>query len=290
MLKLLGPVVAAVLSLVLAGSAWGAATISVRDGEVLVAGSGESEDLLLRATDERVFVRGRGGEFAATTAGAGCEKFTEDVSCFVGAAGMRVRIALGGGADRLEVLGTGEGELSAIVADLGAGDDRFDGSLLDETVAPGPGSDVVDVGEGDDTVTYEVHAGTAGLRYAGGASATAAIGADADTLSGAERIVGTPRADSFTGGPGAETLLGGAGDDAITVTGPGRTAPDAVDCGSGRDSVTAQAGYDTVAGCEVVNGVDTTPVTPLPEPPIPVSPLLPPLPPLVVLPPPGGLT
>ena len=67
---------------------------------------------------------------------------------------------------------------------------------------------------------------------------------------GADRIEGGLGADALVGGAGRDQLFGGPGNDRIDAR-DGKPG-DVVDCGTGRDTVTADAGDRMLASCERV--------------------------------------
>jgi serralysin len=113
----------------------------------------------------------------------------------------------------------------------GAGDDRITGNQADNVLAGLGGDDVLAGGAGSDTLV-----GGAGTDVADFTGATAGIavalnngvrdvrvtnGADVDTLSGIEGIVGTAFDDRLTGDDGDNMLSGGAGGRDVLVGGAG---------------------------------------------------------------------
>jgi hypothetical protein len=124
----------------------------------------------------------------------------------------------------------------------------------------GAGADSVDAsgrGPGVRSVTVTYAGAPTAVTYVGGAPAHATVGGESDTLTGVDRVVGTPYADTFTGGPAAETLAGGDGDDTFDVARAGGQA-DSVDCGAGKDALSYRSGLDVQSSCEILNGADTT--------------------------------
>jgi hypothetical protein len=226
----------ALLALAVPASAAGPSVAYV-DGAIHVTGTPADDGFLVDANGDPaiVSITSTKGAFANGEDALGvCSTFNEHATC------------------ELDYRPAGETTgPAAVVFDLGAGADAVDA-----------GGAAAGVG----TVTAAFAGAPSGLTYAGGSPATVTIGGAVTTLRGVARVVGTPFADTFTGGPAAETLLGGDGDDAFDVAAAGGPA-DGVDCGGGRDTVVLRAGTDAQAGCEVVNGADTTAVIAPPAPP-----------------------
>jgi Ca2+-binding RTX toxin-like protein len=165
--------------------------------------------------------------------------------------------------------------------------DRLFGTPLHDKLCGGGGNDVIslsggpDVGYGGDCGVVEPPTVTksgwwrslsSGWRHAGGPDAAPKTGPgknDNDILRGGkgeDALFGGPGSDRIVGGSGADFLSGGSGHDRL-VGGPGRNRIDAgggsdsinsangvrelVDCGFGRDSVTADR-RDVLSGCERV--------------------------------------
>jgi Ca2+-binding RTX toxin-like protein len=114
------------------------------------------------------------------------------------------------------------------------------GEAGDDTITGGRGADSIDGGRGDDS-----------LDGAGGRD-TITGGAGDDQLRGGKGndvLSGGPGNDSIYGGPGNDSIEAGAGDDFIDAR---DGEADQIDCGSGNDTVLADA-IDTVASnCETV--------------------------------------
>jgi hypothetical protein len=118
-----------------------------------------------------------------------------------------------------------------------AGNDQLAGLGGSDCVIGSQGDDRLDGGAGDDDVR-----GQAGDDMVRG-------GPGADTLTGGpghDSLDGGAGNDNLDGGPGTDRLKGGAGNDTINAA-DGRR--ESVDCGAGRDSVTADR-IDRLVGCE----------------------------------------
>jgi Ca2+-binding RTX toxin-like protein len=148
----------------------------------------------------------------------------------------------------------------------GGGRDRADYSSRRAPVAvtldgqPGDGA----AGEGDnvDPSTEDVAGGARGDRLTGSARRNVLLGGGGrdeltglgggDTIDGgpgADRIDGGDGSDVLLGGPGLDLLLGGAGNDRAEARDGSR---DGVDCGDGRDAVSADRRDRVNADCERV--------------------------------------
>jgi Ca2+-binding RTX toxin-like protein len=147
----------------------------------------------------------------------------------------------------------------------GAGDDIFVEG--DQATATLSGADVIDGGDGMDSVTYFGRsAGITVTLNAGGAGDDGQTDADAmtmgnqsegDDLTTMERVVGTDSDDTLTGSAsndnlegkgGNDTLSGGTGDDQVE----GDDGDDTVNCGGGNDLAIGGAGTNTInADCEL---------------------------------------
>jgi Tol biopolymer transport system component/Ca2+-binding RTX toxin-like protein len=138
------------------------------------------------------------------------------------------------------------------------------GTPGNDTILPGAGADTVVAGAGNDVI--EAADGTRDVIVCG--EGVDSVKADRiDVLRDCERvsytakgktIKGTRRADVLIGGSGNDTILPGRGRDTI-LAGAGNDvidsvdgARDVVDCGPGRDRVTADR-VDLLNGCEVRN-------------------------------------
>ncbi len=175
---------------------------------------------------------------------------------------------------------TASGKVGGII-DLGNGDDRFNGGAFAETVKDGNGSDVINLGGGNDiyiatggapvldgvndiingglgTDTYDASAATGfvkvnfSLLARGGVAAGTAIGPNVDgavvghrdTLSNFENALGGGDADEFYGSETANRFDGGAGDDQLFGFG----GNDLLIGGFGIDTLVGGAGADRMTG------------------------------------------
>lgn len=127
----------------------------------------------------------------------------------------------------------------------GLGNDILTGGFQQDTIDGGPGTDIIDGSDGDDVIT-------------GGAGDDQILGGrDRDTIDGQigddtidggvgdDVIHGGVGADRITGGPGADKLFGDAGKDILNSR---DGAIDALDCGTGKDTIDRDPN-DTLKHC-----------------------------------------
>jgi Ca2+-binding RTX toxin-like protein len=156
------------------------------------------------------------------------------------------------GADRI-FAGDGDDLVNALAGDdcvdLGAGADRGSGDAGDDLLLGDAGNDRLSGGNGDDSMT-----GDAGNDSVSGGRGDDLLrgGPGADALSGGrgdDRLGGAGGNDRITGGPGRDVITGGGGADRILARDGNR---DRIDCGSGRDSVSADSTDRVARNCERV--------------------------------------
>ena len=148
----------------------------------------------------------------------------------------------------------------------GEGNDRLSGGDGDDRLSGGEGNDRLSGGDGDDTLLGglgkdSLAGGDGNDRLDGGRGNDRLVGGR-----GRDRLYGRAGHDSLDGGVGNDTLDGGSGNDRLTGgrgvdryrggSGADRVnsrdgRKETVDCGSGRDRVTADA-VDVTIGCERV--------------------------------------
>jgi Ca2+-binding RTX toxin-like protein len=68
-----------------------------------------------------------------------------------------------------------------------------------------------------------------------------------------DRLFGDSENDEIYGGRGEDRIEGGEGNDYINAADDFRA--DTIDCGGGTDEVVYETGVDTIANCEILNGV-----------------------------------
>ncbi len=192
-------------------------------GDDVVKGLAGDDCIDLGAGDDRAN-GGRGRDLVV--GGSGRDRIGGDAG--------RDRLRGGSGDDRLHG-GPGDDDLAGQ-----SGDDRLDGSTGNDRVDGGPGRDLLIGGPGVDRLT-----GSSGDdRLIGGSSSDRLSGG-----SGNDRVSGGSGHDRISGGPGRDVLHGNTGNDTISARDGAR---DTIDCGTGRDSVTADR-FDRVArNCERV--------------------------------------
>jgi Ca2+-binding RTX toxin-like protein len=144
------------------------------------------------------------------------------------------------GAGVATFVGTGNALNNIITG--GANNDTLSGGLGDDTLIGGLGNDTLDGGAGvNDTVSYASSASAVTVNLATG---TASGGADSDTLTGIENVIGSGFNDSITGndgnniidgGAGVDVMIGGLGDDTYVASIAGDVITE--NLGGGTDTV-----------------------------------------------------
>ncbi len=131
------------------------------------------------------------------------------------------------------------------------GNDQLDGGGDADALYGEDGRDVL-IGSGG---TDALNGGTGNDRLSGGSSADRLVGSSGDDRlvggSSHDRLTGGTGDDDLSGGSGRDDLSGGSGTDTFDVRDGAR---DRVDCGSGRDSVTADRSDRVARDCERVRG------------------------------------
>jgi Ca2+-binding RTX toxin-like protein len=127
----------------------------------------------------------------------------------------------------------------------GLGNDILSGSFQQDTIDGGAGTDVIDGSDGDDVIT-----GGAGDDQTQGGRGSDTIDGQVgdDTIDGGigdDVIHGAVGADRITGGPGVDKLFGDAGKDILNSR---DGAIDALDCGTGKDTIDRDPN-DTLKHC-----------------------------------------
>lgn len=145
--------------------------------------------------------------------------------------------------------GPGSDSLSDGEDDAAAGSDELDGGVCPVTVA-GCAVSGVDAANDEDRIGYSRAAGVVvDLAEEAG---NGAPGED-DTLRDFESVVTGEGPDRVTGSPATNEIASGGGDDSLTVSGDPGSA-DSVQCGTGADTLTADAD-DAPVDCESVAGI-----------------------------------
>ena len=191
---------------------------------------------------------------------------------FVGvrAAGDTVEIRFGGGHDRTfsdsgtKVQAFGEGGNDDLSG--GAAFDILDGGDGNDLLTPYSFGDTVAGGPGVDTVRYSGYAAAIvvtldGVANDGDADDDQNVAADVENAtggSGDDDLSGNAAANVLRGGEGGDTLQGGGGADQLFGEGGNDVlrardgVADAIDCGPGQDSVTADVADVVDVDCESV--------------------------------------
>jgi uncharacterized repeat protein (TIGR01451 family) len=143
------------------------------------------------------------------------------------------------GGDGVDSLAGGEGH---DVAFGGGGNDSLSGGSGHDGLAGGEGDDAVDGGDDADVLD-------------GGAGADTVLGGGGDDL-----VAGSGGKDTLDGGPGTDAFLGGADADVVKAKDDRRDA--VIDCGAGKDSLSADAKDPKARDCE---GAVVPPPPPAPK-------------------------
>ena len=219
-------------------------------GDVIDGGGGR-DILEARGTDlAEVFTIGMVGGMVYLDRGVGD-------AATVGAAGpWHIHLDTGGGDDRVIVENlTGSGVV-LVEVDLGAGDDRLDGSrgtanviarggLGDDVFQGGAGRDVFIGGPGQDRIDYSAAPGGVVVTLAGQIANRDGYG-NTDAIVQIEHVTGSAFDDRLFGDAADNVLEGLAGDDVLY----GRCGADLLAGGAGDDIIYAMCGDDVVAGGE----------------------------------------
>lgn len=146
--------------------------------------------------------------------------------------------------DHLDYIATGR--TPRLFAKGGLGDDVMNGGQSDDDLDGGPGKDIINGGPGDD----RLEGGDGDDQLDGGTGNDVLIGGFGDdTLIGGfgnDTLDGGPGKDHLNGGADKDSFSGGIGDDDIISR---DNISEQVDCGRGRDTVTADAN-DVLKSCE----------------------------------------
>ena len=101
---------------------------------------------------------------------------------------------------------------------VSGGDDTVVAGDGDDLVRGGDGNDTLNGGNGTDTVDFSDMTDGVTVTLNGTSTVSATIGADTDTISGFENIIGGAGNDVFTGDTNTNDIDGGSGDDTITAS------------------------------------------------------------------------
>jgi Ca2+-binding RTX toxin-like protein len=128
------------------------------------------------------------------------------------------------------------------VIDGGKGNDKIKGGAGNDTLIGGLGADKLNGGAGDhDVADFGSSAAAVGVDLAAG---TGSGGADGDTFTGIEDIVGSSFQDILTGNDGVNKISGGIEADVLS----GGGGADVLDGGADGDSIKGGGGADTMTG------------------------------------------
>jgi Ca2+-binding RTX toxin-like protein len=174
--------------------------------------------------------------------------------CVLGLAGNDV-IDAGSGNDLVEgdgVCPPGATEPTFCTGGGGSGNDTVTGGSGDDIVNGGEGADRLSGAEGDD----RVRGGSGNDNLSGGSGddiLTGALGSDrVSGGSGDDRLTGSSGNDEISGGSGRDVFSASSGNDTISARDGTR---DRIDCGSGRDRVSADRLDKVASNCERVSRV-----------------------------------
>jgi Ca2+-binding RTX toxin-like protein len=213
------------------------------------------------ATPDKFTYTLNGGSRATVTVDVPCVFPTLSCGTITGTAGPDTLIGCAG-LDRISGLG-GDDTISGR-----AGNDRLDGGSDDDTIRGdeqndslfgGSGRDRLRGGSGNDRLSgssdEDVLSGDSGNdRLSGGSGADTLSGSTGNDLlsgdSGDDRLIGSSGNDRITGGAGRDRLQGDTGNDRISARDGAR---DSINCGSGRDTVTADRSDRVASNCERVS-------------------------------------
>jgi len=223
------------------GNGFGNAMTGNAAGNVLDGAAGS--DTIVAGGGNDTLIGGSGND--ALSGGDGNDTYLLD------AAADTITEAVGAGTDQIQTTIT-LGSLAANVENLrllGSADISGTGNALANVIYANAGSNVLRGGAGADTVSY-AYGATAGVTVnlaIGSAQATG--GSGLDTLSGIERLGGSPFSDVLTGNGGVNLLAGGSGADTLN----GRSGDDTLQGGGGNDLLGGDGGNDRLDGG---NGID----------------------------------
>ena len=142
-----------------------------------------------------------------------------------------------------------------------AGDDVLNGLSGDDFLSGGGGTDAFDGGAGFDVVDYGGDGASWSIDLSTGQASGAGITETLSSIEGvwggtlADTLIGSSVANLFRGNEGDDTINAGGGDDVIEIRGD-RDGYDAVDGGSGNDTIRAVANFATM-GLRSVANVET---------------------------------
>ncbi len=118
--------------------------------------------------------------------------------------------------------------------------ENITGSGYNDTLIGNSGNNVLNGGNGTDTVSYAYASGAVGANLSTGT----ATGDGTDTLTSIENLTGSAYGDTLTGDSNANVLTGGDGNDTLY----GNAGADTLYGGNGVDTIQGNAGNDTIYG------------------------------------------
>ncbi|MEA2171913.1 MAG: hypothetical protein QOF76_5213 [Solirubrobacteraceae bacterium] len=242
----------------------GAANLSYSVGNsiYLLKGGAAAEKLVTGATATGMSFTGTGLVADATATGAGecVQTATDGAETTFNCTALVVRVIVRGGGGNDEAGGAlGDAGISVPLRVYGGpGNDTVIGGPKDDTLEGDEGNDVFYPGIGADSVLGDCNTGlvctngkdTLDLSKDGrptGVIASLAAGPEGgDVTAAVENLTGTDSDDILTGGPGANHINGLGGNDVLDSR---DMSKDAVDCGDGSDTATADSS-DVLTDCE----------------------------------------
>jgi len=134
---------------------------------------------------------------------------------------------------------------------LGSGSLNGTGNALDNIIYASKGANVLNGGDGIDTVSYRYGATKGVTVDLGNTGSQTTFGSGLDTLSNFEKLIGSNYGDTLTAATAANTLDGGAGNDILTGAGNN----DTLIGGAGNDTFVVDAAIATTAVAGSVYGI-----------------------------------
>lgn len=212
-------------------------------GGAVVVDGGAGENSLV--VDGRAATTAVTATLGSTTIGAGAGDTLLGPGGSISFQGIGASFLLTGSAnDRVRVNGS-----LTIVVDVGAGDDAVsfaDGVLVSGSLAGGTGTDLLDYADWQQPVRVDLGNGDASATSGVSAFEVVVGGSAGDILTtpaqAGARLLGGPGADVVQGGAGDDVLDGGPGDDLLH----GSAGDDLYVLGGGQDAVLDEDGADTL--------------------------------------------
>lgn len=178
-------------------------------------------------------VYGGDGDDVITTEFPGVPGFSSSIGDTV-FGGSGNDFILGAVAGAISPTDTLDGGLGNDTIDGNGGEDIINAGLGNDTVIARAGVDTVDGGDGEDTIDFSKDATSLVIDLDTGATTVTYVGgAESETNSNFEHVLGTAGDDVITGDAQGNSLVGGGGDDTLD----GRAGSDTLFAGAGDDSI-----------------------------------------------------